>query len=363
MSETQTTNSKSESAIANKPSTRSDKGVNRFLFRTTIVIIVLGVTYIGNWYWSQYFETVLNKINDLDSSRNEHQQVLAELDYTLQTELETRKKEWTDFITTQQAWSDVQKERIDKMRERLSEVLSDNDYKWLYLETRYWIELAQRRLKLDKDFAAVTNLLVSAKDQLSVLDSTEARKIIAAIDRDLKLLDGQARLNTRQIYYQLAKLQRQLSQAEFLQTDNILLQKQESIDAELLNDDSPLYKSLWKTAKLYLSSLFSIQRIEDQFRIDPFDIERKFFIRKDIALWLEQAKLAVLDGRWQVARDNIAIVIEHSSAYLNAENPVSDLTELHQLIEQYHVPSLSLASPYIFQQQMQVLKIELSSSL
>ena len=357
---------KEASTENNQPNnTKSEKtqeftnGLFQLLFKLIILVFISIIGYLAFLYWDSFLSNLEKKVEVVETNIEHHQQALAELNYIFKTEYDKREQDWADYLENQSAWSDVQEHRITQMNERLVEVLSDNEHKWVYAEVNYWIRLAKQRLTLDQNYHKVSKLLVSAREQLLVIDTSHSRAILKAVNKDLDKLDTVSSINTRELYYQVSSLKVKLAEANFIETDDQLLVNEQKTEQIINSKTLGLFEKLIASLKSYMASLVAIRYSASTDRVDPFDQEKKFYIRNDIALTIEQIKLAVLDNRWFIAKQLLDSLNKTATTYLDAEQALYTISELQKVFDNSLTVPIKLQSPYSFKQQMQILKIKL----
>ena len=363
MSEDKETSTESSESSEARSSKNQDfaSGLFQLLFKLILLLFISIIGYLAFLYWDSFLSNMLKKVENVETNIANHQQALGELNYIFEKEYDKREQDWADYIENQNAWSDVQEQRITQMNERLVEVLSDNEHKWVYAEVNYWIRLANQRLALDQNYHKVSKLLVSAREQLLVIDTSHSRAILKAVNKDLDKLEAVSSINTRELYYQMSSLKVKLATANFIETDNQLLVNEQKTEQIINSEELGLFEKFIASLKAYMSSLVAIKYSDKVDRVDPFDDEKKFYIRNDIALTVEQIKLAILDNRWSIAKQLLDSLNKTVTTYLDEEEVAYTIAELQKVFDNSLTVPIKLQSPYSFKQQMQILKIKLDN--
>ena len=323
----------------------------------TLLCLCLLMLVAGSWfgyhYIDQYRQQVHSSVDSLSQQVVRQNKQLAELKQEQFAWQESVQKQWQLQRLELQEWQDAVLRRQAIADQKLNQVIANNDYQWLFAEVQYWLSLAHQRMAIDPDAGASIRLLKSAKQQLSVLNSKESEIISKAIDKDIDKLQASQILSSQQLFNQLNRLQKSLTDAAFAFKP---AQQLQSTDPSLANTDDSQLSWIEKTLH-FMDNLFSLDFYVDyqgkQGSGESMTQQRMLMIRQQVALVIEQAKLASLQNDTDTFSTTVKSLIDTVDIYYQAPEQLALLESL--VMEK---PTLQLNSWQVFKQQMVKLNID-----
>jgi uroporphyrin-III C-methyltransferase len=206
-----------------------------------------------------------------------------------------------------------------------------NNQVWSLTEAESLLRLAQQRLIISHDVRAALALLIASDDILKQINDPAIFSIRNVLASDMAALRSVTEVDVQGIYLQLGALSERI---DFLQVVSGVerslssIEENGSVDSRALqNDQSGFFESMLESFSQYI-----IVRRRDQ-PIQPLlSSEQEFFLKQNIKLQLEQARLSLLQEREEIFRSSITQALNNIEQYLESSG-----TQKQSVIEALNV--------------------------
>ena len=266
---------------------------------------------------------------------------------TFEQQIETLQKQQRDFsvknteqiqeITTQQ----------ENLRANLTNLVRDNQHlrnDWLMAEAEYLIQVANHRLLLEKDVNTAIVALKAADARLAEVADPgllQLRKILA---RDLQSLNNVSRIDLAGLSVTLSAMSNNIPNLP-LRTPDPKTHKQNqaknSAASSSVNNLKELPAAIWKDIK----NLIVIRN--HQKPLEPLLApEQHYFLLQNLALMIEQARLALLNGHNTIFQERLKTTENWINLYFDTDhnvtrNMLANLGELQKFDIDPPLPDIS----------------------
>lgn len=170
------------------------------LCATFSIIVLIVVTAYSGWY---LMTTNMHLATVASQSQNQLQQLQSDLN-TLKAATDSAQQ------VAQQSVNDV-KDLKQAMMDFTKES-QGNQEKWLFVEARYYVKLANDSLQFSHNVPQAIYLLKAADQELSQLSNSKATDIRASIANDLTSLQSMPLVDITDLYTKLSALNNQIDQ-------------------------------------------------------------------------------------------------------------------------------------------------------
>lgn len=192
-------------------------------------------------------------------------------------------------------------ERVDKGLQQMRALTSTSRSDWDLAEVEYLLRLANQRIMTEKNAAGALAMLKSADTILRDLDDVSAYPVRKAVAEDLARLEAVPKLDTEGLFLRLAALNEQVNHLDLLPvTEQKVLPDvlKEVTDEQTAASWSESLGKAWDTAWHKLNELVVIHRRDGE--VQPLlSPQEHFYLQQNLHLMLEQAQLALLQGKQQ----------------------------------------------------------------
>ena len=275
-------------------------------FVTLINLIILILLCVGvYWYYTQIYQTT----EDESSAISELDQKITQQLYTLQSEQQSTRSGLNSQVNSienavqslSQTHSQATESLIAQiaqnakanqaMQKRLAEISGRRPSDWLLAEANYLVNMAGRKLYLEKDIRTAITLLQEADARLLDLNDPALFPVRALIAGDIQSLKGVNTRSTSSIALTIAGM---LTKASELPLNLLKLpESEESNDLTLSEDISDWRENLSRTWKSIVGPLYRVSDLEKP--LEPYLEERQqWLIEQQVKHALAQAQSAVL---------------------------------------------------------------------
>ena len=265
-----------------KPATHSKTGASHTGLHLLTLLIALascgGVFYL----WQSQQQTRIQ--NTLNSQSLEQ----------LVTELKENSSEKNTQLET--AISDL-KNNQDNLHQNLVNLIKDNDHlrnDWLMAEAEYLIQLANHRLLLEKDVETAIVALKAANARLAEVADPALLSVRKILANDIQALNNVPRVDVAGLSVTLTALTNNITNLPLRTPDPESYKKLQEKTSESKNVENinELPAAIWKDIKNLIVIRNHQKPVEAL--LSP---EQHFFLTQNLALLLEQTRLALLNGQ------------------------------------------------------------------
>jgi len=303
-----TEKTKDKSSIAKKDSvkTKTTSNAGSYIFTFFVALATVGGLYL---LWEgQQSSSIKHKI----TSKNIEQQIASIK--TQQLELTAQNKEQIKKIHNEQ----------ENLRNNLTNIVRNNEHlrnDWLMAEAEYLVQVANHRLLLEKDVATATVALKAADARLAEVADPALLSIRKILAKDLQTLNNIPTIDLAGLSVSLSAMSNNIPNLPLNTPDpkthklNQLEKTQASSEVEGIKD---LPAAIWKDLK----SLVVIRNHEKP--LEPLLAPNQhFFLVQNLALLLEQARLALLNGHNEIYQERLATTKKWINQYFDTEHNVT----------------------------------------
>jgi len=317
-------------------------------FITLINLLILILVCVGAyWYYSQIAQNESNKESEvvsiqqnldnqgrsLQGSINQLKQNNQSVESQLAIINQANKQALADM---QQSLSTIQQSLASNantsqaLSERVTEISGRRPSDWLLAEANYLVNMAGRKLYLEKDIETSLTLLQEADARLEDLNDPSLFPVRTLISADIQTLGQVNSVSTNAIALTLAGMLPQVSE---LSLDTLQLPEAKvDQDLSLSEDVSDWRNNLAKTWHAIVDALISIDSVDEP--LEPYLAERQqWLIKQQLKHTIDVAQSAALNEQAELYRSSlqqgIDLINEH---YLLENSQVSQfLTTLQDL--------------------------------
>lgn len=295
-----------------------------FLWFITLVnlLVLLGVCGGAYWYYTQIASdesskqtevlSIKQNLDEQGRSLRSNINQLEQNDQSLERKLEnTQQSNQQNLANIQQ---NVESNTIttQALSKRLGEMSGRRPSDWLLAEANYLVNMAGRKLYLEKDIATATALLQEADARLEDLNDPSLFPVRALIAADIQTLNQVNQVSTHSIALTIAGM---LPQVNGLTLDKLQLPESTNTqDAALSENVSDWRQNLAKTWESIVGDLISIDYVDQP--LEPYLAERQqWLIEQQLKHSLTQAQTAALSGDVALYRSaiqqGVSLIAEH----------------------------------------------------
>ena len=322
-------------AVKSKTALKKIIKVSRVSLQLILIFGLVGIVYFS---WQQQ-----NSIVNLQNSQSQ---------LTLTTEninnriilFEQNIESINDANASAELLLNQQNSRLDSLNEELVSLrlginVSQSNGVWQVAEAASLLRLAQQYLQLNQDALVALSLYRSSYALLIQIDDSAIDRIRAMLASDIQVLSRQVSVDIQGLFMRLSDLSQQL--------DRISLIKdiEPSLDFTDRNSEENVRQGFLARAGIILSQYFTVRRIDTPVQM-PFNNTEVSFLRQNMQLQLEQAKLALLQKRPGIYQDSISNVLMLAQQNIPEEDPfktnvIRDLRGLQTATISLNLPRLS----------------------
>jgi uroporphyrin-3 C-methyltransferase len=304
------------------------------ILKTLVLLIVffgvIALAYI-NWQQRELITELTSRQNQvLVDNENLAAQIVA-----IQQDL--------DFLSNTEASSDIlfnqQNARLDSLNEELVSLrlnLNANQSSgiWQLAEASSLLRIAQQYMELNHDIPAALVLYENSRSILAQIDDPALNRIVNRLASDIQKLGRTQLIDTEGFFMRLSDISQQL--------DSVSLETTiEPSSAFLEAGASNIESGYFQNVREFLSRYFTVRRLDAPIDL-PLSKQQISYLRQNMQMQIEQAKLALLQGRQAVYQDSISNVLmlaqqnipeqeQEKSLILRALRELQDETILFEL--------------------------------
>ena len=210
---------------------------------------------------------------------------------------------------------------------------------WLLAETEYYMQIANAQLQLAGNPHLAANALRMADDRISQLADPALTDVRRAIADELAALDGMERPDIEGTTLTLASLARVVEALPLRQASAAAAEEEEISDPELSGVDRA-----WASVKGAVSGLVKVSG-PDEGAMPLMTPEAVYFLRTNLTLQLQAARLALLRGEQAVFQQSLDDAAAWIEAYFDAGS--TQVTSALQTIEEIRGGMVATPKPDI----------------
>ncbi len=308
------------------------------IFNVFFLLLLAGLAYFS---WDQF-----KLLESLSSMQRQQQDAL---DF-LQTQVRTTEDQLARMLNNLDG-SEILINQQNASLERLNEELAvlrlgvnsngSNDRMLQLNEAVSLLRLAQRYLFAGQDISIARMLYQRSTNLLAQINDPAVARINELIASDLSRLSSTQAVDIASLFTQLSDVAEEIS---FISLGPGIAEPSDAYNAAATQQANSEV-GLRATASAFFRRYFTLRRIDQPIQM-PLSIEQIGFLQQSIQLQLQQAKLALLQGRQGLYQDTISDVIRLSEQYIadSTDQKVSILRRLRQLQSatvNQEIPSLS----------------------
>lgn len=294
------------------------------------LLFVLGLGAAIYWAWHQYqtlANTEENKFDQVTQQINALSQTSKYADNTIIDKQSILSKNVESMLEELQASQQVNQ----ALQQQLAEVSGRRPSDWLLAEADYLVNLAGRKLYLEKDVRTAITLLSEADARIEDLNDPSLFPVRTLIAADIAALEQINQVSVTSIALAIGGMLPQVSE---LPLNNFTLpEAANDEDLELSSDIADWRENLSRTWKSIVGDFISVKATDAP--IEPYLAERQqWLIEQQLKHALSRAQSAALSEQITLFQQNIqeaiALIIEHYK--LNTPNVEQYLGALQQLL-------------------------------
>lgn len=317
------------------PTTQKPAKTGLLWFITLInLLVLLGVCGGAYWYYTQIASdesskqtevlSIKQNLEDQDRSLRNNINQLEQSDQSLENKLaNTQQSNQQNLANIQQS---VENNTIttQALSKRLGEMSGRRPSDWLLAEANYLVNMAGRKLYLEKDIATAVTLLKEADARLDDLNDPSLFPVRALIAADIQTLSQVNQVSTHSIALTIAGM---LPQVNGLVLDKLQLPESTNTEDSALSEDvSDWRQNLAKTWESIVGDLISIDYVDQP--LEPYLAERQqWLIEQQLKHSLTQAQTAALNENSALYRSSIQQGLNLINEHYQLEN-----TEVSQFL-------------------------------
>jgi uroporphyrin-III C-methyltransferase len=295
-----------EKKLSVKTAKNKMKFSNPFLFlksglQIIVVLCIIGLVY---FIWQQQ-----NLVDELVVRQN---QILAENE-NMAGQLLSLQQDF-EFLNNAEASAEIlfsqQNSRVDSLNEeivslRLGLNANQGSGIWQIAEASSLLRLAQQHIDLTQDIAVALSLYQNSRAILSQIDDPILDRIDNLLASDVRNLSRALSVDTEGFYMRLSDISQQLDSVSLgtnIEPSSAFLER--DVESEGANEAAGFFKNV----REFLSQYFTVRRLDMPIDL-PLSNQQISFLRQNMQIQIEQAKLALLQRRQAVYQDSISNVV------------------------------------------------------
>lgn len=299
------------------PAKQGSRGNRTFPLKLLILVVLAGFFF---YLWQQQ-HGLQNDVKALESSvdkllgvvEQRHQQQMEALKSVPSHQHSTLEQRLGELGAT----LNQQQRSLQQLRSRLGQERRG----WVIAEAEYLLRIADHRLQLEQDPLTAIAALRAARSRLEKYDSQSFAAVINQIGVDIDKLAAIELPDRSAMAEEIATLAATIDALPLADQANPIATQQDDTSgnsAESLSDDS--WKSIWQKVWRDIRGLVTIRR-EGEVERPILVPEQRYFLRQNLQMKLESARLSLLAGNASAWRASLKEAAEWMRRYF-------DVTEL-----------------------------------
>lgn len=277
-----------------------------------ILIIALGAG-VGYWAW-QYHLKLEQKFAQSSQSLTATEQKFTALQNTikaLQSQVQQQQvsaKQLQDSLTSQ----------LSAAKQQLLQVAGRRSQDWILAEADYLVQMAGRKLWLDKDIDTAIAMLKAADQRLADLKDASLLPVRQLISNDITTLDNLERVSQPEIALQINSIIQQIGQLP-LNTVQLPDPVDMQIDTELSDSVSDWRSNLYKVWRGLVDDFITVRRraSDTEALIEP---KQEWYLRENLKNQLLQSQLALLREQQELYTTTLMQSADWLAEYFDQES-------------------------------------------
>ena len=252
-----------------------------------------------------------------------------------------------EFLNNSEASAEIlfsqQNARLDSLNEELVSLrlgLNANQSTgiWQLAEASSLLRLAKQYMEVNQDIPVAISLYQNTRAILTQIDDPAIDRIDNFLASDIQNLRRIRPIDTEGFYMRLSDISQQLDSINLganIDPSSAFLQRGSASEGA----------GYFKKITDFLSRYFTVRRLDEPISL-PLSDQQISFVRQNMQIQLEQAKLALLQGRQAVYQDSISNVVLLAQQNIAEQDPQKDLIlrSLKELRDESILPELPMLS-------------------
>ena len=236
-----------------------------------------------------------------------------------------------DFIVEQKLELERLNRELISARLKINAGGTGGSQAWQLEEAESLLRIAQQRLVISRDVRSALALFVSADEILKQISDPAIFTIRNILASDVAALRSVVEIDVQGVYLQLGVLAKNIGAMQVVSGSAEQLASSEEIHLNKIDNEND---SGFFDAVLAKLGEYVVVRRSDEAIQPLLTIEQEFYIKQNIQLQLEQARLALLRGQEDIYRNSIESALSNIDVYLEEDarkkqSLVEALTLLH----------------------------------
>lgn len=328
-----------DDGMADTASRPAGRGLAVFALLTALGAPLAG----GYWLWTQLEQQRTAALHENQALQARIEQMAAQ-----QQELTARLGQTGSAVEQVQGETQLLSAALDKMNERLGR----DRHAWVLAEADYLMQMANRRLLLERDAVGAAAALSAADQRLASLNSPLLTRVRAQISEELQALRALPVVDVDGITLELGALSKAV--------DTLVLAgaPREAQDTAAAEEEAGGWRGLLRAVWADIRSLVVIRR-HDAGSLPLTTPDQRLLLRQNLRLKLETARLSLLRGHAQAYRAALQEADEWVTRFYDAESAAT--VSMHEALGRLAAVDVAPALPSI-EQSLQALR-EVSARL
>tara|TARA_R110000772_G_scaffold171612_3_gene283494 strand:+ start:819 stop:1934 length:1116 start_codon:yes stop_codon:yes gene_type:complete len=324
----------SEKVHAEKPAAKKKYSILRITLMSVIVAALTGLAYF-TWLQQITLQTIF-------SSETQLVQLTEDINRRLQV-IDQNIVDINDRNASNGLLLNQQNSRIDNLNDelvslRLGVSSGQNSGVWQLVEAVSLLRLGQQYLQLNQDVAVALSLYQSCRSILNQIDDPAVVRIRNMLAADIQILGRQQGVDIQSLFMRLSETEQQLAMVSLR---NVREPSMAFEEREAGSEEQGFIARIGNQ----LSKYFTVRRLDAPEQM-PLDDEQLTFLRQNMQLQLEQAKLALLQRRPGIYQDSISNVLMLAQQNIPEQDQLKttilrDLRDLQSASIALNLPRLS----------------------
>jgi uroporphyrin-3 C-methyltransferase len=325
------------------------------------VLALIATVLLGLWSWQQW-----NNSQSMQQSITSLQQETAQLEQLYSdagNQRSQRLQALEDKLADQRELIATQQRQIDHNARELLEAGNRTRTDWLLAEAEYLLRIANQRLMIEKDIRGALAALRSADEVLNESDDIGVYPVRQQLSKEIMTLRGLSSVDRTGLYLTLEAAIESIGEL----TDNALASDRLAGTLAQSAGDSPAqtaeistwWEDAWNRSKSTLSRVVVVRRLDEPVKplLSP---EQSAYARLNLQLMLEEAELAVLQGRQELYSRSLTKASKAIETWYDRSNP--KIIALSDTLEEMANQNIDPELPDI-STSLQLLKARLAGRL
>lgn len=241
-------------------------------------------------------------------------------------------------------------ESLSNLRQQFNQMQGTSRDDWQLAEVEYMLRLANQRLLTEKDAQGVEAILVSADKILAGLDNYSLYPVREALAKDLVAVRAIPSIDLEGLYLQLSALEGAINKLPLIPPAGYEPEKPTQVTT---SDEEKVDDGFFEYAQNHIAGLWDGFTQYFRFSTDrdkPVELlltpNEELYLRHNLRLMLEQAQLALLQGKQEIYLNSLSkaelwVKNYFSLSSRDAESMLGQLAELQNVKLAQKMPDIS----------------------